>query len=202
MGGGDDPHIHFDGLARTDAGNFPLLQHAQQLDLQRQAQFADLIEQQGPALGGFKPAGVALHRAGKGAFFMAEEFSFRQAFGQRAAVNGEKRLVATRAVMMKIAGNHLFTGAGFADDQDGGFRWRQLVQQALKRFRRRVDEHGRIGQGFRIEHGGPPLNDALNLSSAGDRHQRGTPPVCCKCVSAHAGADAFATAWMSAVFFN
>lgn len=111
---------------------------------------------------------------------MAEEFSFRQAFGQRAAVNGEKRLVTTRAVMMKIAGHHLFTGAGFADDQYGGFRWSQLIQQALKRFRRRVDQHGRIGQGFRIEHGGPPVNDALNLSFASDRNQRVATSGCCK----------------------
>jgi hypothetical protein len=65
---------------------------------------------------------------------MAEQFRFRQAFGQRAAVDGQKRLVATRAMVMQIAGDHLLTGAGFADDQHGRLRGRQFVQQALKRF--------------------------------------------------------------------
>ena len=57
---------------------------------------------QRPPFRGFKPAGLSLLRAGEGAFLMAEQFSFGEALGQRAAVNGQKRLLATGAVMMEI----------------------------------------------------------------------------------------------------
>jgi hypothetical protein len=68
VGGGDHPHVHLNGLARADAGDFALLQHAQQFDLKRQAKLADFIEQQGAALRRLEPAGMALYRAGKRPF--------------------------------------------------------------------------------------------------------------------------------------
>ncbi|SVK54027.1 Uncharacterized protein conserved in bacteria [Acinetobacter baumannii] len=72
VGGGDDPHIDLQRFARTDAGDFPFLQHAQQLDLQRQVEFADLVQQQGAAFRRFEPALMGADGAGEGAFLMAE----------------------------------------------------------------------------------------------------------------------------------
>ena len=134
VGGGDHPHVHLNGLARADAGDFALLQNAQQFDLKRQAKLADFIEQQGAALRRLEPAGMALYRAGKRPFFMAEQLRFRQAFAERAAVDGQKRPVAARAMVMQVAGDDLLTGAGFADNQHGRLGGGQFIQQALKRF--------------------------------------------------------------------
>ena len=75
---------------------------------------------------------MALHRAGKRPFLVTEELCLRQALGERAAVYGEKRLLAAAAVVMQVAGDHLFTGAGFTDDQHGGLGGRQFIQQVLK----------------------------------------------------------------------
>ncbi|SVM49081.1 Uncharacterized protein conserved in bacteria [Klebsiella pneumoniae] len=86
---------------------------------------------------------MALYRAGKRSFFMAEQLRFRQAFAERAAVDGQERPVTARAMVMQVAGDDLFTGAGFADDQYGRLCWGQFIQQALKSFRRRVDQRGR-----------------------------------------------------------
>ncbi|STV86912.1 Uncharacterized protein conserved in bacteria [Klebsiella michiganensis] len=123
VGGGDHPHVHLNGLARADAGDFALLQNAQQFDLKRQAKLADFIEQQGAALRRLEPAGMALYRAGKRPFFMAEQLRFRQAFAERAAVDGQKRPVAARAMVMQVAGDDLLTGAGFADNPARSPRW-------------------------------------------------------------------------------
>lgn len=145
VGGGDHPHVHLQRLARSHAGDLALLQHPQQLDLQLQAQLADLIQQQGAAFRRFEPALMGADGAGKGAFLVAEQLGFRQAFGQRAAVHRQKRLMAARAVVVQIARHHLFAGAGLADDQYGGVGRRQPVQHALKGDRRRVDQHRFVG---------------------------------------------------------
>ena len=133
---------------------------------------------------------------------MAEQFGFGEALGQRAAVNGQKRLLATGAVMMEIAGHHLLAGAGFAHDQHGRLRWREFVQQALEGLRRRVDQRGSGGRGFWVQHSGPPIVDALNLSCGGRRNQRGKARGCCKCASGCAAAARFATAWRGEAVFS
>ena len=52
VGGRDDPHVDLDGLAPADRLDLALLDGAQQLDLRRHRQFADLVEEQ-RAAGGF-----------------------------------------------------------------------------------------------------------------------------------------------------
>ena len=51
VGGGDPAHVGAQGLAAADALEGPLLQHAQQLGLQAGRQLADLVEEEGAALG-------------------------------------------------------------------------------------------------------------------------------------------------------
>ena len=49
--------------------------------------FADLIEEDGAAVGGLEAALVVGHGAGEGALDVAEEFGLQQRLGQRAAVD-------------------------------------------------------------------------------------------------------------------
>ena len=63
MRGGDHPHVDRNRLRRADRPHFALLQHAQQLDLQRQRHVADLVEEQRAAVGRLEQALVRLDRA-------------------------------------------------------------------------------------------------------------------------------------------
>jgi len=56
-----------------DALELALLQHAQQLDLGREVDVADLVEEERSAVGELEPSLLALLGAGEGAFLVAEE---------------------------------------------------------------------------------------------------------------------------------
>ena len=59
VGGGDHPHVDLDDVVAADAPHLAVLQHAQELGLQVQPQLAELVEEDGAAVG-------ALERAGRG----------------------------------------------------------------------------------------------------------------------------------------
>src|SRR5262249_55547127 len=59
VGGGDDPHVDPNGHAATNALELALLENPQELGLGRQRQLADLVEEQGPAVGQLEPADTA-----------------------------------------------------------------------------------------------------------------------------------------------
>ena len=56
VGRGEHAHVHLDGAVLADALELALLQHAQQLGLQRRAHRADLVEEERAAVGLFEPA--------------------------------------------------------------------------------------------------------------------------------------------------
>jgi len=116
MGGADDAHIDGDRPGATDAHHFTLFQYPQQPRLQGQWHFADFIEKQGAAMGRFKQAGVtATTGTGERAFFVAEQFRFQQGFGNRTAIDGDKRFaVGARIFAMNRLRHHFLAGAGFA----------------------------------------------------------------------------------------
>ena len=59
--------------APADALELALLQDAQQRDLRLHRQLADLVEEDGPAVGELEAAEAPLRRAGERAFLVAEE---------------------------------------------------------------------------------------------------------------------------------
>ena len=70
--GRNQAHVHVNRLDAADALEFPFLQHAQQRDLRVGQEFADFVQEDGAPVRQFEPAQPALHRAGEGAFLMAE----------------------------------------------------------------------------------------------------------------------------------
>ena len=119
VGGGDQPHIHGDGDGATDALQVSRLQHAQQLDLGRQRDFADFIQKQRPVVGALKSADESFIGAGIGALFVSEELALQQVFVERSAVHCHKRLGGPRTPRMDGVGEKFLSGAAFASDQDG-----------------------------------------------------------------------------------
>ena len=65
----------------------------------------------------FEQARLVAHRAGERAAHVAEEFGFQQRFGQRGAVDGDKRTAGARALIVDHADDELFAGAALAVDQ-------------------------------------------------------------------------------------
>ena len=90
VGGRDEPKIRFPGPAVPDGKVNAVVDCPQQLDLHIQAQFPDFIEKKGPLVCAVQVSGGIRVRAGKGAFFMPEEFTFKQMLGYGPAVDRHK----------------------------------------------------------------------------------------------------------------
>ena len=115
-------HAHIDrlGARRADRAHRAVLQHAQQLDLQRQRHVADLVEEQRAAVGRLEQADVRAGRAGEGALDVAEQLGLEQLLGNRAAVDGDERRLGARAGAVDGARQHFLAGAALAADQHAG----------------------------------------------------------------------------------
>ena len=52
--------------------------------------------------------------------FMAEQFTFKQAFGYGPHIDGDKRLISPDAQLVKASGDQFFAGAGFPGNHHVG----------------------------------------------------------------------------------
>ena len=118
VGRGDEPHVDRLGLGRAERANLALLDRAQQLRLQRQRQLADLVQEQGAAVGRAEQALGVADGAGERAAHVAEQLAFDHALGQRAAVDGHERPAAARRGLVDRARQQLLAGAALGLDQD------------------------------------------------------------------------------------
>jgi hypothetical protein len=96
-----------------------VLQHAQQLGLQRQVELADLVQEQRAAVGGLDQADLARLRVGEGALLMAEQLALDQVRRQRGAVDFHERGRGARTGVVAGARHQLLAGAGLAQNQHG-----------------------------------------------------------------------------------
>ena len=101
------------------------LDRAQQLGLQAQRQLADLVEEQGAAVGRAEVAERVLAGVGEGAAHVAEELRFGQRLDQVGAVEGDERAAGRSAERMQRSRHQLLAGARLAVNQDGRFVWTQ-----------------------------------------------------------------------------
>src|SRR4030042_1720638 len=82
VGGGDDPHIHLDGLCSPDRFKVPLLKDPEYLRLGGEGHLAYLIQKDSAAIGPLEPSLLLVYRAGKGPFFMTEELALQECLGK------------------------------------------------------------------------------------------------------------------------
>ena len=92
VGGGDDPDVDRQRRAAADALDLALLEDAEELGLGLQGEIADLVEEEGPAVGQLEAADPPGEGAGEGAFLVAEQLALDQARGQGGAVELDQRL--------------------------------------------------------------------------------------------------------------
>jgi hypothetical protein len=120
VGGGEDADVDPDGAVAADGLEGALLQDAQQLGLGVDRELADLVEQEGAAVGHLEPAGAVLGGPGEGAADVAEQLALEQVRGDRGAVEGDERALGAGAPAVDRAGEALLAGAGLAEDQHRG----------------------------------------------------------------------------------
>ena len=136
-GGGDDAHL---GLASDIFAHplvFTFLKQPQQLGLDFHRQVADLVEEEGPARGGFDFAPMVAQGAGERAFDVAEQVAFQQFLGQTRTAHGDERSIRQMALLVNGAGHHALAGAAFAQDQNRGRCFRRSQQGVHHLFHER-----------------------------------------------------------------
>ena len=92
VGGGDEAHVHLDrACVPPRRSKALLLQDAQQLHLRAARQVADLVEEEGAAVGQLEAAPVLAVRPGEGAPLVAEQLRLEERLRQRGHVHRHER---------------------------------------------------------------------------------------------------------------
>jgi hypothetical protein len=107
------------GHAPADRLDLPLLQRAQQLDLDVQRDLADLVEEQGAGVGLDEATLARARGAGEGALLVAEQLALEDRLRQRGAVGRDQLARGAGAVLVDVAGEQLLAGAALAEQQHG-----------------------------------------------------------------------------------
>src|SRR5580658_3926027 len=92
VGCGHEAHVDVDGLDTADALELALLQRAEKLDLHLHRNLADLVEEEGAAVGELEASRLARYGAGEGSALVAEELALDELLGNRGAVDLDERL--------------------------------------------------------------------------------------------------------------
>src|SRR5271156_402376 len=112
-----------------------VLQDSEQLGLQLQRDFSDLIQEERALISQFQAPNLLADRSGKCTLLVAEQFAFQQSRWDRSAIQGDETLVLTLAGAMDGVGDQALAGSSFSQDQDrrvGGRNDRYLAQHLLE----------------------------------------------------------------------
>ena len=120
VGGGDEADVDAISAGGTDAFEFTGFEHAQDFRLLAQRDRANLVHEQRTAIGEFEAAGAIGFGVGERSADVAEEFAFKNAFGQTAHVDGDKRFCGAGGNGVQRLGHEPFAGAIFTGDENVG----------------------------------------------------------------------------------
>jgi hypothetical protein len=146
-GGGEDARGQRRGLVGADGADFLVLKGAEETGLKIEGKVADLIEEEGSAVDAGEQADLGARGAGDGVAGVTEELAFNHGGDEGAAVDGKEGLLGVGAVAVDGTGDKFFTGAGFADDEDGMGCTGDLGEDAIE-----LVHGGRVAD--QIAHGG------------------------------------------------
>lgn len=116
---GDDAHVDPHRRVAADPVELAIGQHAQQAGLGVGRHVADLVEEQGAAVGLLEAAAALVGRTGEGTFLVTEQLGFHQVLGNRRHVQRDERRCRAWAVAVQRMGHQLLAGTRFAIDQHG-----------------------------------------------------------------------------------
>jgi hypothetical protein len=134
VGDGDEARFDVKRFGAAEALEGALLQNAKHFCLRVGRERGNFVENDGAGAAEFEAAEFAVHRAGEGTAFVAEEFAFDEGGRKRSAIDFEERRVAARAEFVDEPRKMIFAGAGFAGDEERGGRggnfFREIEQTA------------------------------------------------------------------------
>ena len=131
VGGSNEADIQFDRTGAAEADEFALLKYAKELGLKGGRQFRNFVEEDGSAFRDLEEAFLLGDGAGEGATFMAEEFAFKERFGEGGAIERDEGARFARAVEVDSAGSKFLAGPAFAQNQDGGIGGRDAFDELI-----------------------------------------------------------------------
>jgi hypothetical protein len=152
MGGRQHPHVDRHGAAPTERLDHPLLQHPQQLGLRGGRHVADLVQEEGAAIGLPQLAGAVAVGAGEGATQVAEELALDQRLRDGGAVDRHEWRAGARRESVEAPRHQFLAGAGLAQDQ-----------HAHRRRRDALDGVGQLVHGGRLAEQQPVSGEAPHL---------------------------------------
>ena len=117
VGRGDDPDVGLALALAADPGDRLVLQEAQQPDLVAEVEIAELVEEEGAALG-LGDAARPVDRTGEGAADRAHQLGLEQLRLDRADVDRDERPLGRAGVLVDVARHHLLADPGLAEQQD------------------------------------------------------------------------------------
>ena len=101
------------GLVAAQPLKLALLQHTQQLHLDRPRHVADLVQKHGAGIGLLELSGLGRIRSGERAFLVSEQLALHQVFGNRGAVDLDERTILARGMLVDGARDHILAHAAF-----------------------------------------------------------------------------------------
>ena len=142
VAGGDHPHVGLQLLDRAHRAEPPLLEDAQQLGLEPDVHFGDLVQKEGAAGGGLEEAHLAAPLgAGEGALGIAEELRLQHVGVEVGAVDGHKHPGGAGAGVVDGLGVELLARAALRLQQHRGVCGGNALGQLLHLHGLRADGH-------------------------------------------------------------
>ena len=178
VGGANQARVDGDGPVVAQSGHGAVFERGEQLGLERRRQVADFIQKKRAARRDFKTPRAVFFRVGKGAFLVPEKFAFKKAFGYRAEIDADKRFGCAGRSAVQGAGNDIFAGAVFAQDEHIGFGRPHLLDGVEHRAHggRGADQAGELTVEVRVELFAlcpQPIHFASGLAQPRSRRERG-----------------------------
>ncbi len=141
----EDAGAEGDGLVRAEALEAAVLQRAEELRLAREAELADLVEQERAVPGGLEGALARRDGAREGPALRAEQLRFEQVLRDGGAVDHAERRLGARALLVDEARDEGLSDAALAEEERagvGGGEARDDARDVLRRLRRAEEGAG------------------------------------------------------------
>src|ERR1051325_1296109 len=145
VGSENDSGLQGNGAVAAEAAKFSFLQYAQKLDLSREAQFTDFVEEQGAGAGLLKVADALACSAGEGSPLVAEQLRFDQGLRNGAAGYRDKGEFAAATHIVSGPGDEFLAGAAGTVDEDGSIQISDAPDQIVNAL------HGNAGSNEVVE---------------------------------------------------
>src|ERR1700733_2820319 len=135
VGSGDQAHIYLGGPGPSEPFELLVLQNPQQLWLQLEGNFADLIQEKRTRISQFQTPDLLADSPGKCSLLVSKQFAFEQPGGNGGTIQSHKTSFLALAGTVDRSCDEALAGSGFSQNQNRGIAGgndRDLIQHPLE----------------------------------------------------------------------